>query len=225
MKIFFVFLLLVISVSGFSQIQETDTIELEPIDTNYTHPIGFSAGGGLMFSNISISGIVQKDTFSNLGTSPKGLFNIGILYNKNLSNRFSFQTGLMFNISKVSVSYSLNGNDAEEISNYSTAAVPLYLLWNPNGNKSGIFLTAGAAANLDISKKSDKNNRLFPMRTFSVSFGGALGYRIKTYASVIETRLFFKTFPFNILKNDDSIYSNALENMKLWSTGLLISIR
>ena len=224
MRFIFFSLILLFCVAAFPQAQ-IDSVEIEPVDTNYNHPIGFLFGGGITFGNISASNTISVDTFSNWRTKPQRLFSVGLIYNKDLSSGFSFQTGAIFNLSKIEIDYRQNGYDYYDTSNYSTLAIPLLASCKLNEKPSGFKLTAGLLSEFDISKKVDRNNRVFPLKVISPAAYGAIGYQLKTYTSIIEFKLFAQVNPLNLIANDEYKYTQAIDRLYYWRTGFVIILR
>jgi len=224
MRFLFLSLILLITVASFSQFQ-ADSVDTEPVDTTYTHPIGFLVGGGVTFGNLTPSNINSADTFSGWGTQPQRLFSVGLMYNKDFSSKLSFQTGAVFNLSKIVIDYRLNNYDYADTTNYSTLAIPLLASYKLNKKPSGFKLTAGLLSEFDISKKADRNNRVFPLKVISPAAYGALGYQLKTYTSIIEFKLFAQVNPLNLIANDENKYTQAIDKLYYWRAGLVIILR
>ena len=226
MKLVLAFILLFLITLGYSQEQShVDSLEYEPIDTNNTHPIGFLLGGGLTMGNITGSGFVSKDTFSNWGTKKQTLFSVGLIYNKDFTNKFSFQSGAIFNLSKIMIGYTFNGKEINDTSNYSTLSIPLLFSYKWNNKPDGIKFSAGMLTEFDVSKKVDKNNRVFPLKLVSPAVYGAIGYQIKSYTSIFEVKLFGQINPMNLIKNNNSSYTNSVEDFHFWRAGIVLILR
>ena len=224
MKFLFLSLILLFSFVAFSQSQ-ADSVETEPIDTAYTHPIGFLLGGGITFGNITPSNINSADTFSSWGTKPQRLFSVGLMFNKDFSSKLSFQTGTVFKLSKMVFDYRLNGYNYNDTTNYSTLAIPFLASYKLNDKPSGLKLTAGLLSEFDISKKADRNNRVFPLKVISPAAYGAIGYQLKTYTSIIEFKLFAQVNPLNLITNDENKYTQAIDKLYYWRTGFVVILR
>ena len=225
MKYLLVIVLFMIGIAAWGQEDEKpDTLDLEPVDTSYSHPIGFCTGGGIMQSLIRPSDNPSGD-ISKLKGALTNFFAVGILFHKEIKKPFALESGIRFNISRISVSYEQNNTAFVDLVNYSTMSVPFDFIYKPGKRPSGMFLAAGLSLDIDISKKSDKNNRLFPLKPLTFSLGAALGYRLKTYASIPEFRLFVNYLPLNILNDNNTVYTEALQSIKHWRLGILLSIR
>ena len=224
MRFSFLSLILLFSIAAFTQ-SHPDSVETELIDTTNTHPIGFLFGGGITSGNITPSNINSVDTFSSWGTRPQRLFSVGLMYNKDYSSGLSFQTGAIFNLSKIVIDYRLNSYDYADTSNYSTLAIPFLASYKLSKKPSGFKLTAGLLSEFDISKKVDRNNRIFPLKVISPAAYGAIGYQLKTYTSIIEFKLFAQVNPLNLIASDENKYAQAIDKLYYWRTGFIIILR
>lgn len=226
MKVLLFSFFLLLSLCALSQDDyPSDSLEMEPIDTNYNHPVGILFGGGFTLGNITGSNISTADTFSNWGSKPQPLYSVGIYYHKDLKEHWSFQSGAIFNLSKIVVNYTLNGTDSQDTSNYSTLAIPILFSYKFTNNPNGMMLSTGVLSEIDISKQMDKNNRVFPLRTISPAAYGAIGYQINTYTSLIEIKLFCQINPLNLFVNNNSTYTTAVEKFYFWRTGIILVLR
>jgi len=214
------------SMTAFSQTQApADSIEIEPIDTNSNHAIGFLLGGGITYGNIIGSDIISTDTFSDWGMNRQALFSVGLLYNKEISSRLSFQSGVVFNLSKVVIAYRQNGYELHDTTNYSTLVLPFLISYKLNDKPSGFKISGGIISEFDISKKADKNNRVFLLKAFSPAVYGSVGYQLQTFSSIIEFNIFTQINPLNLIANDNNNYTNAIEKLSFGRTGFIIILR
>ncbi|OIP02585.1 MAG: hypothetical protein AUJ98_00580 [Bacteroidetes bacterium CG2_30_33_31] len=219
----FVFLLAIFSNIYAQEIDAYDSLSINQIDTNYAHNFGFTIGGGVSFPVINP---IFTDTFSNWRTEPGSLISIGMLYNSNLNKQLSLQCGLILNFTKIPIFFTINNNlNIKKITNYSSLAIPFFASYKLNQKKKGLFFTFGAQAELDISKKIDKDNRMFPLKAFVPELYSAVGYKFNNIFSIYELRMFWQIIPINILKLDNEIYSHALASLIIWRTGILFTIR
>ena len=211
------FIISLISVQSYAQ---SDSLSA---DTN-THHISFMVGGGLSVNPLNISS-EYADTLTYWNPSSRSFFMFGFSFSAPLGRRWQFQSGVLLTIGSLYSSYGLSGkSDRKEQTNYSTLSLPLLFRGNFSDRPGCFFLKAGILPELDISKKQEKNERVFGIKTLSPSFYLSLGKQFKTEYTRFATEVFFTASLLNMLKNQESFYSSSLGSLRLFRTGILLSI-
>ncbi len=229
-KSFLLIVLIILSLGSFAQ-QESDSLYYDDYytkDTNSTTHFGLSVGlvmQGLIYSTNNTDCI--GDSISVIGSKPNIGYNIGIVFDKDLSKRLWIHTGFQINISKLNLRYAINGNEVDYDFTYSTVEFPLWLNRSFNNKSEGMAWGGGLSPSFDISKESDQTLRNFTLNRFELLLGTGPSWRWRlSSGSFLNANVVFNIGLFNIFdsNNANSAYNNAVKSGRRYQLQFLISL-
>jgi hypothetical protein len=207
---------------GFAQEIISDSLEYyEPIDSTKKHTAGFSIGVGALHPLISPK---LSNDFSSITTKAELSYNLGLslIFPR---NKGLIETGLFIQNTKISLDYYYKNSAYNEIMNISNLIFPLLYSTYDSINKKSLYLAAGLFTSIDITKKTDKELRTFPIKNILPGIMLKTGYRIKSITAIYDLSLVAYFYPFNILKNNQTVYNIALNKTTPISLGFQFTIR
>ena len=224
-----IFVFIFINIGLFAQ-QNTDTTYVDDYytkDTNATSHFGLSIGSvvqGLLYSSKNSDCI--GDSVSIIGSKPSYGFNIGIVFDKDITQKLWIHTGLLINISKLNANHSIKGADMEYSFSYSTLELPLWVQRAFKNKRQGLSWGAGITPSFDISKMSDKTLRHYTLKQYELLMGTGVSYRWHLPSgSYFNANLVFNIGMFNIFDTSvNSPYNNGVESGQRYQILFLISI-
>ena len=228
-KSFLLIVLIILSLGSFAQ-QENDSLYYDDYytkDTNSTTHFGLSVGmviQALIYSTNNTNCIC--DSISAIGSKPNIGYNIGIVFDKDISKKMWIHTGFQINISKLNLLYSKSGNEVDYSFSYSTLEFPLWLNRSFNNKSEGMAWGGGLSPSIDISKKSDRTLRDFTLNRFELLLGTGPSWRWQLPSgSFVSTNLVFNIGLFNIFDTDaKSVYNNVVKSGRRYQIQFFISL-
>ena len=228
-KSFLLIVLIIISFRGFAQIEDDSTYvdDYYSKDTNSTTHFGLSIGmvmQGLLYTP-NITDCIN-DTISIIGTNAKIGYNIGIILDKDLSEKLWLRTGIQVNISKLNMRYSIRDEVYDYSFTYSTLELPIWLNRLFNSNSEGMSWGLGLSPSIDISKESDRILRDFSLNRFELLLGTGPSWRWQLPSgSYVNTHMVFNIGLFSIFDSDASNpYNNSVNSGRRYQLQFLISL-
>ena len=228
-KSFLLIVLIILSLGSFAQ-QDNDSLYYDDYytkDTNSTTHFGLSVGlvmQGLIYSSNNTDCI--GDSISAIGSKPNIGYNIGIVFDKDLSKKLWIHTGFQINISKLNLRYTINGDEVDYDFTYSTVEFPLWLNRSFNNKSEGMAWGGGLSPSFDISKKSDQTLRNFTLNKFEILLGTGPSWRWRLPSgSFLNANVVFNIGLFNIFEsNANSAYNNAVKSGRRYQLQFLVSL-
>ena len=223
MKAYFLLFMLfwVFLPSAYGQQEPTDSIPFESNDSLFVHrTIGFVAGGGVMLPFIEPN---MSSTYTNFEVKPKGSFHVGLSLQFPLK-KMALESGLQVHVSRIGLSYTRQSQALTDTFPFSTMLVPIMLSNLDTTKRKGFYVAGGLLPTIDITKKLDRDSRIFGLQRFHLGFGAKLGYRIRGMSALYDLAFFVNYYPLNLLKNTD-FNRNTLQYLSLIYTGIQFTIR
>ncbi len=205
-------------------IDSNDYIDDFVKDTTSTLHIGFSIGG---FSQTMLYNANKQnnDSISPSPGNPNIGITIGLLVEKDLTQKLWFKTGLNINISKININYKYKGINNNYNFNYPSIEVPIWLQYAFKTKQRGWSWGAGIKPSLDISHAVDFNNRLFEIKKTNLLIGTGPTKRWQLNSGHwVNLSFAFDIGLLNVFKNVDNIYNNSIATGRPWHFQVLLSI-
>lgn len=195
-------------------------------DTTSTTHIGFVIGGisqGVYYKvNTNIS---EADSLSFDKGKPNVGFMLGLIYDKDLSDRLWLRSGLFVSVSKLNITYDYQNSHHNYYFNHSTLEVPFWLNYAFSDLRKGLSWGAGLKGSLDISKKEDKNDRVFKLNAAELLIGTGPGMRWQLGSgNLINASLGFNVSVFNLFTDNSNNYNQSIDSGRRWQVQLIFGI-
>jgi hypothetical protein len=195
-------------------------------DTLSTAHIGFVAGGNiqsLFYTVDKQSTVVDSLQYGN--NSPKMAFTFGLVFDKEINDKWTYRTGLWISISQLNMQYIYRNVAVDYSFNYALLEIPLEVQYAFKSNKKGLFWTAGVKASFDITRGDDLLLRNYDMKKFNLLLGTGPGFRWQlSSGNRVSTATSFNLGIINLLTDDSQLYNQSLNSMHLWQIQLLLGI-
>jgi hypothetical protein len=214
-------ILFFLSSMGYAQEPGIDSLDYAAEDSlNSRHLIGFCIGGGMYLPTINP---LSHPQYGDFKTNPKASFNVGL--NIQLpGRRRMLETGLNVNVTKIGLDYKFNGVSPQDTLNFSTLIFPLYWTTQDTNRSKKFSFGLGILPTIDISKKADKDSRVFSQRNIHLGIGSKLTFTQSAFSAFYEWAIFVHWYPLNMLK-PTTLNQESLQYMAMISTGLQFTIR
>ena len=225
----YIFFLLLIFLTSMAQDYSDSTYYEDDYtkDSNSTFHFGLSIG-------VVAQGLIYKENISNCtcdslninGASINSGYNIGIVFDKDITENLWFHSGIQINISKLNINYKNKLKTIDYTFSYSTLQVPLWGQYAFKNKRRGLSWGGGITPSIDISKQSDRELRDFTLNRFELLAGTGPSMRwVLPSGSFLNTSLVFNIGTYNIFKNSStSIYNETMESGLRYSIILIFSL-
>lgn len=229
MKTFFTCILLFFSSFLFAQespIDSLNTMDDINLDSAKNYFIGFGVGFNLMYPpEMKSRNSSENDSLNNWNGKVNSGYSIGIQYVRLLNDRFVFSSGLTISISNIAFEYQLKNNKINLGIPYSTIEVPFYYSYFPHFREGGFMGFGGIVPCIDITKKEDKDLRIFPLKTLNIwtTLGGGYTF-VNSENTHFETKIALSCNLFNLINPEANIYTSTLNDIHLMRLSVGISI-
>jgi len=227
--IFLVFLFAFSQVQAQGYYDESDTSEYIPaFERDTSSRVHAGAIGGLHYRGVVFkanSNPQYSDSVGNWNNDPQIGFSFGIIVNTRLNDHLDFVSGLNFMVSKLQMSFTRNGENIDQFTNYSTLQIPLWLNYAPKKKANRLYFGLGTILTTDVSRRDEKLNRTILFNGFNMLVGSGVGFRkrLPTYFNLnFELQVHYSLL--NLVADEPNYYNQAMETLKIWDISFYISI-
>ena len=227
-KIVFGFLLLLITF-GLNAQSEEDSAYYEDYtkDTNSVFHFGFIMGGsahGLLYSDDN--DLAKTDTFNILNSKVQFGLSIGIIIEKDFSEKLWLRSGVHINLSKLNLDYMYRNEHINYTFNYSSLEFPIWLQYSFKNKRRGLSWGGGFTSSVDITRKSDKKVRDISFNSFDLLVGTGPSWRwMLPSGSYLNTSLVLNIGVLNFIdESSEKVINQYIVSTHRWQLQLFISL-
>ena len=194
---------------------DTLSMQLDPLDSNQVHRMGFTLSGGM--HQLLIQPKSGQTAFSEWDMPAQGFYKAGLVY----SARLSKSTRLLTGLSVCNVSYTMHFKEdtitRNDTNAYSTLEIPFDYQFTIY---KGLQASVGLVYQIDITKNLMRERRVIELTRSNLSARAAIGYRFVMGPKFIQTDLYVQHGVTSILTNSENRYSKALQSIYPLQIGL-----
>lgn len=196
-------------------------------DTTSTKHMGFFIGLTSQALLITPSNPEENkdDSISFNSSSPEVGFVLGLVFDKDLGDRFWLRTGTIISISKLNINHEHKEVTEDYTFNYSTLEIPIWGQYAFKHRRKGLSWGAGFTPSIDISKRVEVNTRLYELSRMDLLFGTGPGFAwdLPT-GSIVNLALVFNVGLTNLFTDSDNGYNRSIDQGRRYQIQLLLGI-
>ena len=187
-------------------------------DTNARVHVGVKVGTlvrGLVYQ--SNPDPQYSDSINSWSSENKMGFVFGLVMDARLSPHWNLESGFDIVVSKIEMSAYFQSTQIVGITNYTSFKIPAWFNYAPKVKSNRMFFGGGAIFSMDISRRTDKYNRLIQFNNVNLMLGLGFGYRMQLPSkSNLNFDVQLQYGLRNLVSDDDNFYNNAMNSINIW---------